>query len=149
MGWILIIVAIALSYFAFTCWQGTQAFIAKAIETRGVVVDLQTDREGVAFPVFQFTTQVGHTITIVSNTGTKPPSYHRGESVSILYLAEHPKDATINSFFSLYLFELILSIFAVVFGLFGAGLLHLHSRRNQKAKDNLDNTAQNQPPLVD
>ena len=73
-------------------------------------------------PVFQFTTpDDGQLHTVTSRIASSPPAYSVGESVRVLYSAENPQDAIINSFFQLYLTPLFLIFFGFVWA--GIGIL--------------------------
>jgi hypothetical protein len=60
-----------------------------------------------AHPVVEFTSADGTQRKFEDSTGSKPPAYEVGERVEVLYRADSPEDAKINSFSSLWLLPLI------------------------------------------
>ena len=53
-------------------------------------------------PVFVFRDANGAEYTVRSKTGTNPPKYQVGDTVSVLYSPENPERAKIDWFFSLW-----------------------------------------------
>ncbi|AZS76860.1 hypothetical protein DDE74_35255 [Streptomyces lydicus] len=71
-------------------------------ETRVVALEWREDDQGedhppAAYPVVEFTSADGMPRRFQSSTGSNPPSYEKGERVEVLYRADSPEDARINS----------------------------------------------------
>lgn len=103
--------------------QSIQSFIAEAGHTRGVVVELKRTRStnsGTVYnPVVQFYSAEGELVEFTSSLGSNPPAYEEGEEVEVLYNAEAPQDAMINSFGQLWFGITLLSVAGSVFLLVG------------------------------
>ena len=113
----------------------TRSFIATAARADGVVIDLElsrSDDSSTYYPIVAFRTQDGQEIEYQSNTGTNPPSFRVGESVTVLYDPQDPYDARIEAFSELWLFSIIFgSVGLVFFGVF-AGTVVFGMRRKRK-----------------
>lgn len=86
-------------------------------------------------PVFRFTTADGKVIDVQSSISSAPASHAVGESVQVLYRADAPHAARIDSFFQLWGLSLIVGGLGVLFGsmtlgLAVAGLLAWRRRRH-------------------
>ncbi|RII17822.1 hypothetical protein DSC45_13040 [Streptomyces sp. YIM 130001] len=94
----------------------TVAGLTSSERAEGTVVALELDRgaEPVTYPVIEFAAADGTRHTFRDSVGSQPPAYDKGEQVEVLYDADSPGDAEINSFVSLWLLPLIFA---------GAGLL--------------------------
>ncbi len=75
--------------------------LAREITASGQVVDLvtRTSQDGTVFyyPVVTFKLANGTDHTIKLSTGSSSPNYAYGETVAVLYAAENPDDARIDS----------------------------------------------------
>lgn len=87
------------------------------------------------FPVFSFRDTQGEQHTIHSSSGSFPPEYEVGDTVSVLYISDNPSNARINSFFSVW----GITLFTGVIGLLDmpAGLImwfwpNIHQRFKKK-----------------
>lgn len=60
---------------------------------------------------------------VTGEISSKPPAFHVGERVEILYKPDKPDDAVINSFSERWLFPIIFGGIGVVVGLAGWGIL--------------------------
>lgn len=76
-------------------------------------------------PMVHFTTTSGQEIEFVSSFSSD--SFHAGDQVPVQYHPNHPQDAQISSFLSLWLLPLIFSGFGVLFFLIGL-IVTLRSR---------------------
>lgn len=94
------------------------SYVANGKHARGTVVSMEWRSDGgsgkrrandgpTAYPVVQFTSADGRSRTFRGSTGSNPPAYDLMERVEVLYRADSPEDARINSFFSLWLLPLI------------------------------------------
>jgi len=92
-------------------------FNASAIRAAGKIVQLEQlhgGKDASYIPVFSFVDQAGGSHVIHSRLGSSHPRYAVGDVVGVLYPANDPEQARLNSFFALWLWP-------IVFG--GAGLL--------------------------
>ncbi|WP_115717821.1 DUF3592 domain-containing protein [Gallaecimonas mangrovi] len=103
----------------------THTFLKHAVTAPGQVVDLDysqsSDGSGTYHPEVAFKDQYGQNHIFISNSGSNPPSYDRGDSVEVIYLPSKPEQARINSFLSVWFVPIICSIFGVVFSAIGWG----------------------------
>jgi hypothetical protein len=116
-----------------------RARIARSIAAEGEVIELIPRRvrgefiriktaDGIKLeqkylyrPVVRFRTQDGRTVRFVSNIAMRPAPYQVGDRVSILYEADHPKQAQINRFINLWFNTIMLISFGLL--TMGMGLL--------------------------
>lgn len=111
---------------AFALYSSTSSFLERAVTTQGTVVELIRSRSSDSisyYPIVEFTTTSGHAVEFQSNSGSNPPSYNRGEQVSVIYESSAPESAKIDSFFSLWGGATIVGGIGLVFGLIGGGML--------------------------
>lgn len=110
----------------------TKSFINNAIESTGVVRELQRrvsrDEDGydsVSFyPVVEYYPESsGESITFTSKTGSNPPAFQIGEEVGLYYSRDDYYNVRINSFFSLWGLSAILLFIGVIFSGLGGGFL--------------------------
>jgi hypothetical protein len=107
----------------------TRAFLRKAIETSGEVVDLleeppyESGESPTYRPVVSYVLPSSRRIRFQSMVHSNPPEYAIGESVAILYEPDRPHEARIRSFTSLWLLGIILVGLGMIFSALGAGLL--------------------------
>ncbi|WP_206613484.1 DUF3592 domain-containing protein [Parahaliea mediterranea] len=107
-------------------YLNTQDFIAHATRAEGEVIDLVRSRSSDSTtyrPVVTFTSADGRKVEFTSSSGSNPPSFHRGEKVTVLYRPETPERARIESFFSLWGLALILGGMGTIFTLVGGGII--------------------------
>jgi hypothetical protein len=78
-------------------------FVRIAAHAHGRIVRMiehkDKDEETVYFPVFSFRDAQGEDQTVHSSSGSFPPAYEVGDTVSVLYNPNDPSNAKINSFF--------------------------------------------------
>ena len=111
---------------AVMSYSSTVAFIERATEATGTVIDLERSRSSDSttyYPVVVFEDIRGREIEFRSRSGSNPPSFNRGERVSVFYEPSAPESARINSFFSLWGLPMILGGMGLVFGAIGGGML--------------------------
>ena len=77
-------------------------FLAKSITTTAIVSDLQ-HRGDVYYLIFSFTDKEGKEYALKSSSGSNPPAYKTGDTVSVLYDPKDPTEARTDSFFDLWL----------------------------------------------
>lgn len=106
-------------------WFGNQSFLAGSVSTTGQIVscsyssgdaDMIAASTNSCQPTITFTTRSGQEITFTSSVSSS--SYSEGDSITVDYHPEHPADARIGDFISLWLFPLIFgglgSIFLII-----------------------------------
>ena len=87
---------------------GTIAFLARAEQTEARFAGA-TARSGgnhggtFLYPTFQFATRDGHVMTFTSSAGSTAQPYADGERVRIAYDPQHPEDARLLSFLTLWM----------------------------------------------
>ncbi|MDX1459213.1 MAG: DUF3592 domain-containing protein [Marinobacter sp.] len=124
---------------AFMLYSNTASFLDQAVSAKGEVVELIRSRSSDSvsyYPVVVFEDSYGREVEFQSNTGSNPPSYSRGETVSVLYEESNPEGARINGFFSLWGAALIVGILGLVFGGVGGGMV-LHGVLKQRSQAHL------------
>lgn len=139
LRYILLFIGLGLLAGAVFWQQSTQSFIGKAARAEGTVTDLVRSRSSDSTtykPVVQFTSDRGERIEFISSVGSNPPSYAKGEKVEVLYLADNPRDAKINGFFSLWGGPLIVGGIGLALLLAGGGIV-LVSRLIQRNHEHL------------
>ncbi|MBN7771627.1 DUF3592 domain-containing protein [Marinobacter daepoensis] len=111
---------------AFMSYNSTASFIERSTEAWGTVVDLERSRSSDSttyYPVVVFEDVMGQQIEFRSRSGSNPPAFSRGETVSVFYESSEPESARINSFFSLWGLSVILGGLGLVFGAIGGGMV--------------------------
>jgi uncharacterized protein DUF3592 len=131
VGALMLVIAVLL-------WNSTRNFLARAKETTGTVVELLEvrDKDGGSStwkPVVRFTSRDDGEITFAASFSSKPAPYDIGEHVTVLYLADDPREARIKGFSSLWLGVSILGGMGLAFGAIGGGIL-LGTRAGEKKK---------------
>ncbi|SFO30927.1 Protein of unknown function [Variovorax sp. PDC80] len=114
-------VGAALFVMALLVAAHTVYFIRSAVHAQGEVIDLlhvesDDDGDGTWKPRVRFRTAAGETIDFESSTSSNPPSYEVGEAVRVLHAPGNPRNARIDSFFSLWGMP-------IVFGAIGTAFL--------------------------
>src|ERR1700674_5578988 len=80
-------------------------------------------RAGVTWaPQVQFTDKAGRITRFVNHVSSKPPAYHAGESVRVVYSPSNSERAEIDSFFGRWGLVMIVGGIGAVFLLSGVGL---------------------------
>lgn len=137
ISYIFALVGIGMLAGAIYLFTNTQAFLDKAAVSEGVVIDLALSRSSDSTtyqPIVEFTTDTGIVTEFVSSSGSNPPSYHRGETVEVLYDRADPYNARINGFFSLWGGATIVGGIGAVFFLIGFGILLVGKLGKRKAE---------------
>ncbi|MDN5270800.1 DUF3592 domain-containing protein [Chloroflexus sp. MS-CIW-1] len=108
--------------------NATSERLKRMIDGTGTVVEVTRRRIGDDinyYPRIEFQTQTGETFQFESNTGGSSTSYRVGDQVLILYDPQMPQDATINSWYEIWLPPIvvtILSLSGLAPGMFALGL---------------------------
>ncbi len=119
---------------AYLLFTNTQDFVETAVTTEGIVVELvrsSSNDSTVYHPAIEFSTQDGTIVEFTSSAGTNPPSYSRGEVVTVLYQESSPEQAKIEGFFTLWGATTIVGIIGAGFLLIGV-IMMLIMRSNAK-----------------
>jgi hypothetical protein len=82
-------------------------------------------------PVFEFKDGAGATHRVQSSTSSSPAAYKVGENVPVLYLAEDPQAARIDSFMNLWFGPVLLAGMGMVFALLAGFVFRKHVREAQ------------------
>lgn len=94
-------------------------------KVEAVVTRLETSRSGrrntvVYTPWFSFHDPISHrAYSVKGRIGSSSPLYKTRQKVELLYPAEHPENAIVNTFFEVYLLALVLTFVFVLFGFIG------------------------------
>jgi hypothetical protein len=120
-------------------YNQTKKFLENSMMAQGVVVGLasQSSSRGPGqthCPIIRFQTHQGETITARGSLCSSPPSYKKGEKVTVRYDPKDPPNISIDSFFELWFLPLILSGIGAVMGAVGVPmiLVSLFSARKEK-----------------
>jgi len=122
---------------ACTVWT-TKAWLARAVEVRGQVVEMvrvrDRDDQGYTFtPLVRFQTADGRTVEFQSSLRNNPPGYHTGQAVSVLYDPEEPHSAAIRGVLSIWLLPIVLSFLGSIFLAIGTILVVVSDRESRPA----------------
>lgn len=120
---------------AFLIYQSTSSFLVGATTAEGTVVKLIQSGTGKSArykPVVHYIDQTGQTIEFVSQNGSNPPSYSRGQRVEIVYHPMEPQNARINDFFSLWGGTLAMGGMGVGLVLVGTGIMLWDTLKRRK-----------------
>jgi hypothetical protein len=136
---IMLIVGVAMLAGAVYLYSNTRSFLAGAVHAQGTVVDLQrtesldshSNRSISYYPVVQYAEAGGRKVEFISDSGSNPPAYSRGDQVEVLYHADAPEKARINSFMSLWFGTLIVGGLGVVFTAVGTAMVVVPIRRRR------------------
>ena len=117
--------------------NSTRQWLEEVITAQGVVIRHSTypsDGTTMYRPVIRFTDQNGHEVTFQSNASSSSPHYQTGDPVTVLYAADSPQQARINSFFSLWGMVLIVGGIGLVFTVLSGGFWGYYLRRTRREK---------------
>ncbi|MBO9320163.1 MAG: DUF3592 domain-containing protein [Chloroflexus sp.] len=122
------VVGLVLLFIGLFWLNATSERLKRMIDGTGTVVEVTRRRIGDDinyYPRIEFQTQTGETFQFESNTGGSSTSYRVGDQVPILYNPQMPQDATINSWYEIWLPPIvvtILSLSGLAPGMFALGL---------------------------
>jgi hypothetical protein len=85
-------------------------------------------------PHVRFIDGNGQSRTFVSNLGSYPPSYEKGDVVEVMYDPAAPDRAEIDSFLSRHLGTLVFGLFGSVFAVLGGVVMLKAARPNQSGR---------------
>ena len=127
----LVAAIIALSASIFSYWH-TQKFVDSAQRTKGAVSALtQKPGDNCYYPIFVFEDAQGNKHHVESLSGSNPAAYSVGDSVTVLYEADKPDNAEIDTFLNVWIWPVAFAGFGVLNLLFGLGLIVFAVLRKQ------------------
>ncbi len=107
-----------------------------AIRVPGRIVDLEPtkgSRGGTLYkPVFEFYDNQDRKHMGIGSVASSPPSYSRGEEVTVLYRPENPENAQLDSFLEAWFMPLIFGFLGSVFSSIAGGIIIAGIRRRSK-----------------
>lgn len=118
-------------------WRNKATFAAQAIRADGVVVDLnyqhrsnssRKGKRGSFHPEVEFKTADGKVVRFTGSAGANPPAYKRGDHVAVIYHANAPENARLDSFLDNWLGVLILGGVGLVFAVVAGSTIGLQRR---------------------
>jgi uncharacterized protein len=104
----------------------TDIFLDQAVKTEATVVAVEnrtSDDGSMYYPVFSFSDKNGNSHIIHSKTGSYPPAYKPGDTVSIFYDPELPEKTRLDSFMCLWLGPVISGALGIIPVFIGALIL--------------------------
>lgn len=116
-------------------YKGNQEFIAKSIETDGIVIDLlefKSKNRRTYKPLVQFTDNKGKLIEFT--TAQTSRSHYIGEKVKVLYNPALSHEAKINSYFSLWGSAIFVGGFGALFLIVCCGIMIKNVMKKNKKK---------------
>jgi hypothetical protein len=102
-----------------TAWT-TKAWLARAVEVRGQVIEMVRVRAKESHrylftPLVRFQTVDGRVVEFQSSHRSNPPAYYTGQAVSVLYDPEQPNSAAICGVLSIWSLPMVLSFLGAIF----------------------------------
>lgn len=135
------LVGLGLLIGAFFAISSTLSFRSISKQAGGVVVDLAESRgdkgETMSKPVVEWTDPAGKRRRFTGSVASSPPSYSRGEKVTVRYDPSHPETARLDSFMENWFAAMILGILGGVFTAIGSGF-GIHAWRKKKNREWLE-----------
>lgn len=129
---IFLVVGIAISSGGWYAYQSQKKFVAIAQKMPGVVKALEyrgsRKSGGSNYPVVEFQTPEGKTVSFRSDVGSNPASYDVGEQVEVLYNPSHPNEAKLTGFWNLWGLATIFAGLGSVFMIIGIGTMMIFIR---------------------
>ncbi|MFG3596108.1 DUF3592 domain-containing protein [Bradyrhizobium sp. RDI18] len=122
----------------FSVWS-TKAWLARAVETQGTVIEMlrvrDSENKGYLFtPIVRFDTIDGRTVEFQSGLRTNPPLYRTGQEVPVVYDPGVPESAAILGVLPLWMMPIILAFIGSIF-LFVATVMIVLIKRVARALD--------------
>jgi len=82
--------------------------VVDVVRVQGVTTGRQSRRSSAWYPVIAYTPQGGSLITKRSNIGSSPPSYDKGDKLTVMYEPSAPEDFQIDSPVSIWMSTFVL-----------------------------------------
>jgi hypothetical protein len=112
---------------AFFALRSEMSFRSGALTAEGTVVDLVTttgSRGGTLYkPVVEYVDRNDRKHRLTAGVASSPPSYRLGESVTVRYRPEDPRNAELDSFMNSWFLTVILGAIGTVFTSIAAGFV--------------------------
>lgn len=139
LGIVFFSIGIVLLAVAFLIYNGTASFRREALSAPGTVIDLTLERSSTSsgsssssyYPIVEFRTEGGETIRFRGSTGSNPPSFRKGQQVTIRYRPGEPYTAKIDTFGQMWLGVIITGSIGVPFFILGFIFLLIPARRKR------------------
>ena len=111
----------------WSVWS-TKAWLARAVEVQGLVIEMvrvrdSEDKGYLFFPIVRYRTVDGTTHEFESGLRTNPPAYHAGQTVAVVYDPLVPQSAAIRGVLSLWLMPIILNFIGTIFLAIGTAMM--------------------------
>jgi hypothetical protein len=129
---------LAISGFLLGCylWASAWTFYSSSVVTTGLVTNLvqqsQTDGPPTYAPTVQFLASNGTTQTFTSRWGTSPNKLRSGAAIQVRYRSNHPADASVDDFMSLWGLPLLVQGICVFDFFFAAAFLYFIRKGAEK-----------------
>lgn len=129
LGGVFLSIGLILMAVSFLIYHSTASFRREAASATGTVIDLTLERSGgtdgasVYYPVVEFSTEKGETIRFRGSSGSSPPAFSKGQTVTVRFRSEDPYRARIESFPSMWLGTLITGFIGLPFAITGLIML--------------------------
>jgi hypothetical protein len=127
MGLLALAIGMSLLVVAANFFSADSDLAAKGGRAEGSVTEIEEYRvaggKRMYRPHVGFIDAAGQRRTFVSNLGSNPASYARGDKVTVIYDPANPARAEIDSFLARYLGTLVFGAFGAVFATLGAVML--------------------------
>jgi len=126
-AWNLIVIALIEFAIASLLYRNTHHFLQSASRAQGTVtrffdrMDRYTNK--IYYPVYEFQDARGNEYEIVSSAGSYPLAYQIGDTVTMLYLPNHPNDATPGTFLEIWFWPVLVACFGFLKLVAGLGIL--------------------------
>ena len=104
-------------------YRSQRRFLSTAHQAIATVVSLKPERmqrTTIYFPIVEFTTEAGVTVTAESHTST---SAQVGQRIGVIYDPKNPTNVEINSFWSRWVVVFIAGVFALILLAIGAAAM--------------------------
>ena len=128
--------AVGLVFTAAMLFVGIQtlAFLLHATRTEGRFAGAVAHTGGnhggtFLYPEFAFRTADGRAFTYISKNGSTGQPYADGQAMPLLYDPDHPQNARLDTFFSLWTPTLVLAVFAFPLTLVPLGIIRSYLKR--------------------
>ncbi len=126
------LLALGLLLLTLAAWLGWREYSknSERLHARATVVELVQKHSGgtMYYPRLRFTAQNGQEYTVLSSSGSNPPSWAVGEELEVHYSPAHPEKASLCSF--RYAAPAIVAAMGAGLALPGSILLALSRRKN-------------------
>lgn len=139
VNYIFVAIGFCLLVGAFFSYQNSKFFLQGSISANGTVIAIDRSsspgKKGKSpsyHPVISFTTESGEPIEFRSSTGRGKNTYTKGQIIEVLYQQAAPRQARMNSFFSLWGATLILAGLGAVFFALGYSIIFFSKRKEKK-----------------